>query len=289
MNYAVFWGCKIPFYLPQYELSVRAILNVLGVKITNMEFNCCGYPIRHDSFEASVFSGARNIALALNNNVNILTPCKCCFGNLMHVNHWLRENKSLREKVNTLLKEEGLEWDSGTEIRHLLSVLFHDVGLEAVQAKIRHPYNGLKVAVHYGCHALRPGNVVQFDNPFAPTIFESLVAVTGAEPVDWPGRLECCGNPLWEKNRQLSLKLMKTKIDDALQSGAAVMCVACTYCQIQFDSVRMEALKDDPVCSTLPSVLYSQLLGLAFGIDEKQLGLKQNKTGQNFNFIQSVS
>ncbi len=68
MNYAVFWGCKIPFYLPQYELSVRAVLNVLGIKLTDMEFNCCGYPIRHDSFEASVFSGARNIALALKNN-----------------------------------------------------------------------------------------------------------------------------------------------------------------------------------------------------------------------------
>ncbi len=178
--------------------------------------------------------------------------------------------------------KEELEWDSGTEIRHFLSVLFHDVGLEAVKAKIRHPYNGLKVAAHYGCHALRPGNVVQFDNPLAPTIFESLVAVTGAEPVDWPRRLECCGNPLQEKNRQLSLRLMKAKLEDAVQSGAAVLCTACTYCQIQFDSVRMEELKDDPVCSELPSALYSQLLGFALGIDEKQLGLKQNKTGKNF-------
>lgn len=266
MNYAMFWGCKIPYYLPQYESSTRAVLNILGVKTTDMEFSCCGYPIRHESFEASVLSGARNIALALKNNTNILTPCKCCFGNLRHADHWLRENKSLREKVNSLLGQEGLKWDDGTEIKHLLSVLFHDVGLEAIRAKIKNPYNELKVAVHYGCHALRPGNVVQFDNPLAPTIFESLVTVTGAEPAEWPRRLECCGNPLWEKNRELSLRLMRTKLEDALQSGAMVLCTACTYCQIQFDSVRTEAFKNDPLCNELPSVLYPQLLGSALGI-----------------------
>ncbi|OQY58967.1 MAG: disulfide reductase [Desulfobacteraceae bacterium 4572_88] len=268
MKYSLFLGCKIPYYLKEYELSARAVLSALGVSVTDISFNCCGYPIRDESFEASVLSGARNIAIALMNGTHILTPCKCCFGNLKHVEHWLREDKLLRKKINELLGREGLEWEAGTGIEHILSVIYHDVGLESVRKRILRPHKGLRVAAHYGCHGLRPGNIVEFDNPLAPTIFESLIEVTGAEAVEWPRRLECCGSPLLEKNRSLSLRLMNAKLEDAEQSGAMFVCTACTYCQIQFDSVRCQPRKDDPGCNELPSVLYTKLLGSALGIPE---------------------
>jgi heterodisulfide reductase subunit B len=102
----------------------------------------------------------------------------------------------LRTRINGLLKKEGLNWHEGITVRHLLSALSEDIGFDRVRMKIQRPLKAMKVATHYGCHALRPGDVTQFDNPLAPTLFEKIVAVTGAEAVEWPLRLDCCGHPL---------------------------------------------------------------------------------------------
>ncbi|RLC08770.1 MAG: disulfide reductase [Deltaproteobacteria bacterium] len=277
MEFAYFPGCKIDYYLKQYGMSSRAVLSALGVELVDIEFNCCGYPIRHQSFQSSILLAARSIALAQKEKLDIITPCMCCFGHLKYAEQCLKENSSLKEETNSILSNEGLKWEGSIQIKHLLSVLFHNVGLETIRGQIQNPYHGLRVAVHYGCHALRPGNVVRFDNPLAPTLFENLVDVTGAESVDWARRLECCGNPLWEKNNSLSLKLMRKKLEDATQSGAKFLCTACTYCQIQFDTVQEAELLQGRGTDALPSILYPQLLGLSLGLDETALGLEYNK------------
>ena len=277
MTYAFFPGCKIPPYLPHYESASRAVLSALDVKLVEVEFNCCGYPVRHRSFESFVLSAARNIALARAAGLDILTPCKCCYGSLKHAEHWLKNNGLLREQINLLLGRENLKWEGGVRIRHLLSVLARDIGLQNIGSRIKHSYSGLKVAAHYGCHALRPAGVVEFDNPLSPTIFEELLAVTGAQSVEWPRRLDCCGNPLWEKNPELSLSLMRSKIEDAVQSEASALCTACTYCQIQFDTIRSEQMDNSNSAASMPAVLYPQLLGLCLDLPESSLGLGANK------------
>jgi len=150
--------------------------------------------------------------------------------------------------------------------------LVEDLGLAHVQARVKHPLHGYRVAAHYGCHALRPGDVTQFDNPLAPTIFESVIAATGATAVEWPMRLDCCGYPLWEKNNQLSLALMQQKLADARESGAQALITACTYCQLQFGQVRSEHLSGTAAYNDLPAVLVSQLLGVALGLPDVALG-----------------
>ncbi len=276
MKFAFFPGCKIPFYLEQYGLATRSVLAALDVTLVDVEFSCCGYPARHLNFESFVLSAARNLALAEARGLTILTPCKCCFGSLKHAEHWMREKPGLREDVNGMLRKEGLQWKGAGTVRHLLSVLMEDVGLDALQTLVKHPLSGLKVAPQYGCHALRPGSIVQFDNPVAPTLFESLVSVTGASSVTGSRRLECCGAPLWEKNRELSVALMMKKVADAREASAACLCTACTYCQIQYDTVQQEihAGENDP--GPLPAVLYPQLLGLSFGLPRSSLGLESN-------------
>jgi heterodisulfide reductase subunit B len=274
MKFAWFPGCKIPHYQPQYELSTRAVLDALGIRLAHIEFNCCGYPIRHQNFKASVLSAARNMAIANQHHQTILTPCKCCYGNLKHGQYWMKHHQGLRHEITRILAEEGLKWDDGIRVVHLLSVLAHDVKPEMIRARVNHPLTGLKVAAHYGCHALRPGNVTRFDDPLAPTIFEKLVDITGAESINWPLRLECCGNPLWEKNNRLSIRLMNRKLRDAAQSGADIICTACTYCQIQFDTVQAGLLEKDRPKSTLPAILYPQLLGLSLGLNQDVLGLR---------------
>jgi len=277
MKFALFPGCKIPYHLSHYGTATKAVLRALEVQWEEIEFNCCGYPIRMFDVEAFLFSAARNLALAEAKQLDILTPCKCCFGSLQHAKHWLNLQEHLKDKINHLLDKEGLHFSGHSEVKHLLSLFIDDVGLETIRSKVSRPFKALKIAAHYGCHALRPSTVTQFDDPLAPTLFEKLIDVTGAVSIDWQMRLECCGNPMWEKNSELSVRLMNSKLRDARAAGADYLCCACTYCQIQFDTVQQGQAATNGENPVLASMLYPQLLGLSLGIDAETLGLARNK------------
>jgi len=277
MKYALFLGCTIPARLTQYESSARAVLENLGVELIDIkEFTCCGYPLRNIDFKASILASARNIALAEKESLPILILCKCGFGTLKHADHILKEDSSLRNEINATLKKEGLEYNKGVEIRHLLSALYHDVGSDAIKEKITQPFSGLRIATHYGCHALRPSEITQFDDPVNPTLFDDLVSLTGAESIYWEKRLDCCGAPLTGVNDDLSRDLTEKKLANAKQSGADFLCDACSYCHIQFDTVQSMIINTTGNNNLLPAILYPQLLGLSMGIDEKTLGLAEN-------------
>lgn len=278
MKFALFLGCTIPARLPQYESSSTSVLAKLGVELVNIkEFNCCGYPMRNISFKAAVLSSARSLALAERENLNILVLCKCGFGMLKHADHFMKEVPALREEINAILKKEGLTYKGDIEIRHLLSVLYHDVGVEAIKDRITRPYTELRIAAHYGCHALRPNEILQFDDPVNPTLFDNLVRATGAESIDWQARLDCCGAPLFGTNDDLSMALTEKKLINAKKSGADYICDACAYCHMQLDTVQDMVNKERGENHFLPAILYPQLLGLSLGIDSETLGLCMNK------------
>jgi heterodisulfide reductase subunit B len=278
MKFALFLGCTIPARLPQYESSSRSVLGKLSVELVNIkEFNCCGYPLRNINFKAAVLSSARNLALAERESLNILVLCKCGFGMLKHAAHFMKEIPALRKEINAILKKEGLTYEGDIEIKHLLSVLYHDVGVEVIKEKITKPYTKLKIAAHYGCHALRPKEILQFDDPVNPTLFDNLVGLTGAESIDWEARLDCCGAPLFGSNDDLSMDLTAKKLANAKQSGADYLCDACAYCHIQLDTVQGMLNKARGGNHLLPAILYPQLLGLSLDIDSVTLGLSMNK------------
>ena len=278
MKYALFLGCNIPARLNQYETSSRAVLEKLGVGLVDIrEFNCCGYPLRNIDFKVFLLSSARNLALAEKKSLNVMALCKCCYGSLKKADYLIKENASLRKEVNKSLEKEGLKYEGGVEVKHLLSVLYHEVGLASIKEKVRKAFKGLKIATHYGCHVLRPSQIVRFDDPVTPTLFDKLVEATGAESIDWPMRLECCGAPLWGINDELSIDLTLKKLNDGKRSGGDYICAACTYCHIQFDTVQKMILSQRNLNHPLPSILYPQLLGLSMGIDSETLGLKMNK------------
>jgi heterodisulfide reductase subunit B len=278
MEFALFLGCTIPARLNQYESSSRSILGKLGVGLVDIrEFNCCGYPLRNIDFKVFILSSARNLALAEKKNLNVMTLCKCCYGSLKKADVLLKENPSLKKGVNATLEKEGLTYEGRIEVKHLLSVLHKDIGIEAIKGKIAMTFKGLKIATHYGCHALRPSQVVGFDDPVAPTLFDQLVEATGAESIEWPMKLECCGAPLWGVNDKLSMDLTLKKLTDGKKSGADYVCAACPYCHIQFDRVQKMILSQRNVNHALPSILYTQLLGMSMGVEKKSLGLEMNE------------
>ena len=278
MEFALFLGCTIPARLNQYESSSRAVLEKLGVGLVDIrEFNCCGYPLRNIDFKVFILSSARNLALAEKKNLNVMTLCKCCYGSLKKADVLMKENASLKKEVNATLEKEGLKYEGRIEVKHLLSVLHKDIGIEAIKGKIALTFKGLKIATHYGCHALRPSQVVGFDDPVAPTLFDQLVEATGAESIEWPMKLECCGAPLWGVNDKLSMDLTLKKLTDGKKSGADYVCAACPYCHIQFDTVQKMILSQRNVNHPLPSILYTQLLGMSMGVEKRSLGLEMNE------------
>ncbi len=277
MKFTLFVGCNIPVRVKQYELSARAVLEKLGIEIADdPEFKCCGTPIRNIDNRTFVLMAARNLALAEKQGLNMMVLCKCCFGSLKKAVHLMKQNPLIQEEVNTILAKEGLQYSGTVEVKHFLSVLYHDIGINTVQEKISRPFKALKIATHHGCHALRPSDVMQFDNPIAPVLFDELVGVTGAKSIKWPLKLECCGAPMLGIMDQLSIELTEKKIIDAVSANADYLCVACPYCQMQFDKVQQMMVSRPDTNHLLSSIVYPQLLGISMGISGKELGMNMN-------------
>ncbi len=272
MKFALFIGCNIPARVVQYLTSARAVLDRLGVTLVDFRgFGCCGYPLRALDQNGYLLSAARNLAIAEKAGLDILALCKCCFGSLKRAAQVLEENPLLAEEVNRFLGREGLKYRGGGQVKHLLSVLYQDVGLEALQGKIIQPYKGLKIAPQVGCHALRPSRITQFDDPLHPVIFDALVRATGAESLDWDSRLDCCGAPLLGVNDEVSLKRTRDKIKKSREAGADYLCTACPFCQLQFETVQKRSLSFEGAEEPPAPILYTQLLGIALGLDRKYL------------------
>ncbi len=274
MKFLLFKGCNIPARVSQYEEASRAVLTKLDVELAeDSGFNCCGYPMQNIDQKAYVLSAAKNLALAEKNGFDILVMCKCCFGSLKKAANILKEDSDLLKDINSILKKEGLIYKGKVEIKHLLSVLYHDVGTKTIKKQVTTPFKKLNIATHYGCHALRPSKITEFDNPANPVIFDELVKVTGAKSIDWAEKLECCGAPLTGINDNVSVKQTMKKIKSGIDAGANFLCSACPYCQIQFDTIQYNIGSE----KQLASIIYPQLLGLTMGIDEKTLGIDMNQ------------
>ncbi len=276
MNLAVMRCCATAPLLGAYETATDSVLSALGIRLVDLDFNCCGYPLRNSHFEAYVLSSARNLALAERAKVDLVTVCACCYGNLKQADHLLKGDAALRESANAAMARERLSCTGGANVRHLLEVLRDDVGLERIRRSRKVTFEGVKVACHYGCHLLRPSDVVQLDDAKAPSILDDLVEATGAQSVAWTAKLDCCGSPLSGVNDALSSDLTLRKVRSARESGADLLCVVCPYCYLQLERVQ-EALAAEKGVEALPVVLVHQLLGLALGIDPSALGMAPDR------------
>lgn len=267
MRLAYFPGCKITFDLPEYGKATVALVRHLGVELVTLPFVCCGYPAREKNFAASVLSAIQNLALAQSQGLEILVPCKCCFGQFRHAVHWYRSHEPLREKIDRILRSDGLFfYDDRNGIHHLIPFLHDRIGLDRLKTEIVRPFPARPLAIQHGCHALRPFTVTGFDHPFSPSMFETLVAITGLAPKEWSESRSCCGNPIRESNADLSLKILDRKLAVAAGEGADHICTACTHCQIQY--TRAAGLLER---HGLTAWLLPQLLGTAMGISPKKL------------------
>ena len=278
MEFALLRCCVTTASLKQYELSTDAVLKKLGVDLIEIkEFNCCGYPLKNSNFKAHALLSARNLSLAEKKNLNITTLCNCCYGSTLHIDHLMKEDDSFRKEINASLEKEGLRYEGGSGVKHLLEIFYEDVGIQNIKEQVTQPFSGLKIATHYGCHLIRPDKTVRKSEPRAAAIFDQLIEVSGAESIAWPKQTECCGSPIWGTSDELSMELIQRKISDAQESDADYLCVSCPFCQLQFDRVQNTFLSKRNGTPRLPSIIYTQLLGLCLGVDDESLGIHLNE------------
>lgn len=275
-KYLIFLGCAIPYRVVAYEISARKVLQKLGVELVDMpEFNCCGLPMDPVDHEMMVIMAARNLALAEQQGLNIFTLCPGCSGTLRKVNRMLKEDKKLREEVNSCLGEAGLEFKGLIEVKHLVQVLVEDLGLEKVKNAVVKPLTMLKVAEHNGCHILRPKNFAGFDDPEDPKMLKNLIEVTGATCLDYMDETECCGAPSIGINDKIPLQLTRDKLNHIKAAGAQALITICPFCHMMYDTnqVRIERMFSENY--GIPVLHYPQLLGLAIGLPPEELALNE--------------
>jgi len=274
-KYLIFLGCAVPYRVASYEISSRKILQKLGIKLIEMpEFNCCGLPLDMISHESMLTLSARNLVIAEQAGLNIITLCPGCAGTLKKVNKVLKENRTLKDKINNNLKETGLNFKASVETKHITQFLIEDVGVKKIEETIINPLSSLKVAEHIGCHLLRPKHFIDFDDPEDPKVLKTLIEATGAECLDYMNETECCGAPSVGVNDKVALKLAHDKFKNVKIAGAQALITSCPFCHIMFDTneLRIERVFSEKY--GIPVLHYPQLLGLAMGITPEELGFK---------------
>lgn len=277
-RFAFFPGCLIPVKYPQMELAIRKTLPALGIEIVDVPgFTCCPDPIYFKATDKTAWltMAARNLALAEEAGLDIFTICSGCTATLSEATHLLREHEDLRDKVNERLKRVGREYKGKTRVRHIVTILRDEVGLDKVAETVKRPLDGLRIATHYGCHLLKPSNIMEVDDPDFPHLMDDLITDLGATPVQHTERLLCCGKACNDK--EIPPAMMTALLRSVKESKADILGVICPSCFGEFDpgQLRISAMTGEDL--TTPAVYYFQLLGLAQGLSAKGVGLHRHR------------
>lgn len=283
LKYAYFPGCVAQGACRELYQSTQALTQALGIELVELKTAaCCGSgTFKEDSLLLEDTVNARNIALAEQLNLPLLTHCSTCQGVIGHVDERLKECQKkdpvYMEQVNGLLQKEGcLPYRGSTEVKHLLYALVTDYGLEKIQQRVTRALSGLKCAAFYGCYLLRAQQSMPYDDPYRPEAMENVFRAVGATPIYYRGRTQCCGWPLASYATTQSFKMAGMHIQDAIASGADCIVTPCPLCHLNLDSRQPEVEKVIGRQLGLPVLHLPQLIALALGIKPKQLGLERH-------------
>ena len=280
MKYAFYLGCWIKTELYNIEISTRQVLPKFGIELVDIEgFSCCGYPMRSYNQNMMVYLSARNIAIAESAGLDLFPLCNGCHASICEVKHALDNNPELRNKINENLEIEGLKYNGKNRVVHIIDILHKDIGIKAISESTKNSLNHIKLAPHYGCHAFRPSIVGRPEEPETPHILDDLIKAIGGDAPYYPEKLDCCGSSLGVAEIDTALDVAGTKLKAIHARGYEGIVTICPFCHKMFDT-RQEVVKrviqrED---IKLPVLYYTQLLGLAMGLDARKLGLHLNQS-----------
>lgn len=283
LKYAYFPGCVAQGACRELDFSTKALAQALSIELVELKkAACCGSgTFKEESQLLEDTVNARNIALAEELQLPLLTHCSTCQGVIGHVDERLKaaqKNKpAYLEQINGLLRKESCSpYQGSTEVKHLLWVLVADYGLEALQQRVARKLSGLRCAAFYGCYLLRAQSHLIYDDPHHPESMENVFRAVGATPIYYQGRTQCCGWPLASYATTQSFTMAGTHLQDAIAAGADCLVTPCPLCHLNLDSRQPEVEKVIGEKLGLPVLHLPQLVALALGISPKQLGLEKH-------------
>jgi heterodisulfide reductase subunit B2 len=288
MNYGYYPGCSLERNAAAYDISARAVAARLGFGLDEIDdWNCCGATeyIAINKLAAYALIG-RNLALAQkqllgptdghsggDGRPQLVAPCSACFLNLRKADLYLQENEYLRVVTNEALAAGGLHYDPGTiYVRHLLEVIVKDIGFDEVKRRVTKPLVGLRVAPYYGCLIVRPRLGGELSNTEYPTELDQLMTAIGAEVVDFPLKAHCCGGHMTQISAEVAYELIRRLLQNAADYEADVLVTVCPMCQLNLDAYQTRVNQHFGTNFNLPILYFTQVMGLAFGLEAKALG-----------------
>ncbi len=276
MKYTYYPGCSLHGLALDYQMSVDAACKALAVELTEVDnWNCCGATATiTENQKMAITLGALNLAKCPQGEENLVVSCNACYLRLTQVGEKFKKYPEIKDDVKGILREAGLN-DSIEQIKvkHLLQILIEDIGLEAIEARVAKPLKDLRVVPYYGCQIVRP---VGFDDPEQPTSLDNLLAALGADVVPFYRKTRCCGNAMINADEALALKMISEILDEAVTKGAEAIAVTCPICQLNLDAFQNRVNKKYGTNYNIPILYFTQLMGIAFGLEPLQLGLDKS-------------
>jgi heterodisulfide reductase subunit B len=276
--YTYYPGCSQEGSNEAYDVSTRNVARVLGIEMVELDdWNCCGATAYFavDDVSAAVLS-ARNLALAEVHGRDLVTVCSGCYLTLSKTNLRIAEDPPFRERVRAALRQGGMDYHGGVNVRHFLDVVVRDIGEETVRQHVVQPLEGLSVACYHGCQLSRPHGDI--DDVEDPSSMDRLVSWLGARPTMFPLKAKCCGGMLMTTEPGLGLDMTGKVLRSAKASGADCVATACPLCQINLEGYQKRAGHALGTDCRIPVLYFTQLLGRALGLGEAELALRDSLT-----------
>ncbi len=274
MKYAYYPGCSLLGSATEYARSTEAVLGELGVELEEIDdWVCCGATAAHaTSHLLSVALPAINCVEAEKRGLDILTCCAACYSRLKQTNQQVKDDPQLQVQISEIIEEE---YHGNVRVFHVAEVLARELGSKAIQKCVTRPLKDLKVACYYGCLMARMPESLRIDAAEYPTMLDELMTAVGAEPLDWPYKTECCGAALTLAQQKTVKRLSGEILQIAKENGADVLAVVCPLCQANLDMYQSDAEKKLGMQLGIPVLYFTQLMGLAMGLNPDQVCLNK--------------
>lgn len=280
LKYAYFPGCVAQGACKELYQSTQVLTRALGIELIELKkASCCGSgTFKEDSLLLEDTVNARNIALAEELKLPLLTHCSTCQGVIGHVDERLKEFQKTQpdyvNKINDLLGQQNCSpYQGSTEVKHLLWALVGDYGLDNLKQQVTKVLSNIKCAAFYGCYLLRSQKTLPFDDPHQPESMENVFRAIGATPIYYDGRTQCCGWPISSYAEENAFDIAANHLQSAINAGADCLVTPCPLCHLHLDSRQPEIQKYTGKKLNLPVLHLPQLVALSLGISPKDLGL----------------
>ncbi len=274
MTLGFYPGCSLKGSSREYAESVLALAKAFDINLEEInDWNCCGATAAHNmNKELSLALPTRILSLAEKQGLKeIVVPCAACYSRLTVTKHELAEDSALCSAVT---ESNGLEYTGSVSVLNVVQFLDKYI-TPNLEGKVVKPFDH-KVACYYGCLLVRPHEILKFDREEDPQSLDTLMLKSGATPIDWAFKTECCGAGLSVSRTSSVGRLSGKIIGDAKDRGAETVIVACPMCHSNLD-MRRDAINSylgEKI--DIPVLYITQAIGLAIGLDRKELGLQRH-------------